>query len=167
MYMCRVFFVFFCKQKTAYEMRISDWSSDVCSSDLAVEPSGQPLLDIAVAAEAFHGLSAERRRQLADPILGDRRHHAAPGGLGLAARGAVEGSGEAEGKRRRRLHVERHIGQHRRPERLVDEVLLEHPAGAAMMQRTRKGEAHPPGRGEGPVEPSQGPPLPDVVNDRT
>src|SRR3546814_5168314 len=27
---------FFCKQKTAYEMRISDWSSDVCSSDLQV-----------------------------------------------------------------------------------------------------------------------------------
>src|SRR3546814_12567170 len=29
-----VWFVFFFKQKTAYEMRISDWSSDVCSSDL-------------------------------------------------------------------------------------------------------------------------------------
>src|SRR3546814_8520134 len=29
-----VLFVFFFKQKTAYEMRISDWSSDVCSSDL-------------------------------------------------------------------------------------------------------------------------------------
>src|SRR3546814_7285369 len=29
------FFVFFFKQKTAYEMRMSDWSSDVCSSDLA------------------------------------------------------------------------------------------------------------------------------------
>src|SRR3546814_2126406 len=28
------FYVFFFKQKTAYEMRISDWSSDVCSSDL-------------------------------------------------------------------------------------------------------------------------------------
>src|SRR3546814_5017116 len=28
---------FFFKQKTAYEMRISDWSSDVCSSDLDVE----------------------------------------------------------------------------------------------------------------------------------
>src|SRR3546814_8379331 len=27
---------FFFKQKTAYEMRISDWSSDVCSSDLSV-----------------------------------------------------------------------------------------------------------------------------------
>src|SRR3546814_2405675 len=32
MLMCRGFF--FVKQKTAYEMRISDWSSDVCSSDL-------------------------------------------------------------------------------------------------------------------------------------
>src|SRR3546814_16323712 len=29
---------FFFKQKTAYEMRISDWSSDVCSSDLAEQP---------------------------------------------------------------------------------------------------------------------------------
>src|SRR3546814_8779070 len=29
------FDIFFFKQKTAYEMRISDWSSDVCSSDLA------------------------------------------------------------------------------------------------------------------------------------
>src|SRR3546814_10055654 len=32
-----VLFVFFFKQKTAYEMRISDWSSDVCSSDLLVD----------------------------------------------------------------------------------------------------------------------------------
>src|SRR3546814_4647076 len=33
---CRIFYsyFFFFKQKTAYEMRISDWSSDVCSSDL-------------------------------------------------------------------------------------------------------------------------------------
>src|SRR3546814_1752652 len=43
MYLCLVLFMyfffvcllFFFKQKTAYEMRISDWSSDVCSSDLA------------------------------------------------------------------------------------------------------------------------------------
>src|SRR3546814_4909021 len=33
LYLCYIFFFFF-KQKTAYEMRISDWSSDVCSSDL-------------------------------------------------------------------------------------------------------------------------------------
>src|SRR3546814_2514750 len=30
-------FLFFFKQKTAYEMRISDWSSDVCSSDLPTD----------------------------------------------------------------------------------------------------------------------------------
>src|SRR3546814_7392403 len=35
---CSLFFFF--KQKTAYEMRISDWSSDVCSSDL--KPDGSP-----------------------------------------------------------------------------------------------------------------------------
>src|SRR3546814_7352924 len=33
-YCCVCVFVFVFKQKTAYEMRISDWSSDVCSSDL-------------------------------------------------------------------------------------------------------------------------------------
>src|SRR3546814_10022105 len=33
-----VCFFFFFKQKTAYEMRISDWSSDVCSSDLVLTP---------------------------------------------------------------------------------------------------------------------------------
>src|SRR3546814_3599177 len=33
-------FLFFFKQKTAYEMRISDWSSDVCSSDLRRPPRG-------------------------------------------------------------------------------------------------------------------------------
>src|SRR3546814_1793270 len=32
--MFTICFFFFFKQKTAYEMRISDWSSDVCSSDL-------------------------------------------------------------------------------------------------------------------------------------
>src|SRR3546814_3149634 len=35
---CAVLFFFFFKQKTAYEMRISDWSSDVCSSDLHHRP---------------------------------------------------------------------------------------------------------------------------------
>src|SRR3546814_7283313 len=34
--LCVVLLFFFFKQKTAYEMRISDWSSDVCSSDLGI-----------------------------------------------------------------------------------------------------------------------------------
>src|SRR3546814_7144876 len=41
-----LYVLFFFKQKTAYEMRISDWSSDVCSSDLA-QP--QPVPQKAVA----------------------------------------------------------------------------------------------------------------------
>src|SRR3546814_3841233 len=43
--------LFFCfKQKTAYEMRMSDWSSDVCSSDLAVCPP--PLTEKPIALDA-------------------------------------------------------------------------------------------------------------------
>src|SRR3546814_1635003 len=53
LYNCYSVFFFF-KQKTAYEMRISDWSSDVCSSDL-----------IARAAEHPHGLALVRRRRMA------------------------------------------------------------------------------------------------------
>src|SRR3546814_4136884 len=36
-YICTKLLFFFFKQKTAYEMRISDWSSDVCSSDLPLK----------------------------------------------------------------------------------------------------------------------------------
>src|SRR3546814_1373959 len=47
-----VVFFFFFKQKTAYEMRISDWSSDVCSSDLlandACHLAGRTLVSAAI-----------------------------------------------------------------------------------------------------------------------
>src|SRR3546814_8941869 len=36
MYGCVFYFFFVCKQRTAYGLRISDWSSDVCSSDLLI-----------------------------------------------------------------------------------------------------------------------------------
>src|SRR3546814_17954516 len=45
-----VCFCFLFKQKTAYEMRISDWSSDVCSSDLVLVD--QPVLPLALAVLA-------------------------------------------------------------------------------------------------------------------
>src|SRR3546814_5129501 len=57
--MCEVLcimIVFFFKQNTAYEMRISDWSSDVCSSDL--DPSN------GVRGRADLGLPSLDRRQL-------------------------------------------------------------------------------------------------------
>src|SRR3546814_2933169 len=49
-------FVFFFKQKTAYEMRISDWSSDVCSSDLKFHVWS--VRSIEEAIELFTGLPA-------------------------------------------------------------------------------------------------------------
>src|SRR3546814_2177800 len=43
---------FFFKQKTAYEMRISDWSSDVCSSDLVKD--GNQRVDLRRAGGVLH-----------------------------------------------------------------------------------------------------------------
>src|SRR3546814_3243512 len=50
-----IMYYFFFKQKTAYEMRISDWSSDVCSSDLSTyirisEKRGGRTLDLRFSA---------------------------------------------------------------------------------------------------------------------
>src|SRR3546814_9074698 len=59
--LCCVFFFFFVKQKTAYEMRISDWSSDVCSSDL-----GDLKRRLAVAADG--GVSAEELQHARDRV---------------------------------------------------------------------------------------------------
>src|SRR3546814_201073 len=57
---------FFCKQKTAYELRISDWSSDVCSSDLVVDDGRQGVTtDVEPGrAEHPHDLRDLHRRQL-------------------------------------------------------------------------------------------------------
>src|SRR3546814_857722 len=60
MYTC--IFVF-CKQKTAYEMRISDWSSGVCSSDLLI-----PDCPAAVRAEPVEALFFLRRREKEQPF---------------------------------------------------------------------------------------------------
>src|SRR3546814_13732796 len=62
--------MFFFKQKTAYEMRISDWSSDVCSSDLAVD---------AGEGRAEFGLDRVQRRAVEQAF-------AAPGDLDIIAR---------------------------------------------------------------------------------
>src|SRR3546814_2500892 len=51
---------FFFKQKTAYEMRISDWSSDVCSSDLAEEQQGR---DRGQRADRLQTLLLHHRRE--------------------------------------------------------------------------------------------------------
>src|SRR3546814_7070693 len=57
---------FCCKKKTAYEMRISDWSADVCSSDLIVAAAWEGKT---VAIGANSGLKLERRRVNGEPRL--------------------------------------------------------------------------------------------------
>src|SRR3546814_11627773 len=83
-----LFFFFFFKQKTAYEMRISDWSSDVCSSDLEAQVSHSPLL-ICDAESASERSAVDRRtnlprryffmRILIVVMLADRRTTDCPG----------------------------------------------------------------------------------------
>src|SRR3546814_2031747 len=58
-------FFFFFKQKTAYEMRISDWSSDVCSSDLLLFPAALTAL-AALALPLLIHLTRRSDRQLLD-----------------------------------------------------------------------------------------------------
>src|SRR3546814_9573587 len=58
-------FFFFFKQKTAYELRISDWSSDVCSSDLPAYFGGyinQNFVEIvaALGLDAGHAITLAR-----------------------------------------------------------------------------------------------------------
>src|SRR3546814_4007451 len=68
--------IVFCKQKTAYEMRISDWSSDVCSSDLI----GQ--FDQLLLVEMGHQPSEQRIRR--PPVIeGDA--------IGIGQHGAFDG----------------------------------------------------------------------------
>src|SRR3546814_2952605 len=62
--------LFFCKQKTAYEMRISDWSSDVCSSDLLRDVSF-----VARCTERNHDLGPRTIPASTNGILGNQHPH--------------------------------------------------------------------------------------------
>src|SRR3546814_5484854 len=69
---------FFCKQKTAYEMRISDWSSDVCSSDLEHRQSDKLITgDVAHYCGSGLGVVAIRLLGCGWPVP----EHAAGGGI--------------------------------------------------------------------------------------
>src|SRR3546814_18256281 len=84
-----MFLVFFFKQKTAYEMRISDWSSDVCSSDLGREVAMPGIARRPVLAAFRRDVQAELRgRRLADRYQ-PRRPPAR--GHGVVQAGAVIG----------------------------------------------------------------------------
>src|SRR3546814_5525210 len=75
------YFLFFFKQKTAYEMRISDWSSDVCSSDLRLPAyRWMYIAPIPLYLSRYCGLSAHRykvcaRGHVVQPELVGTIHH--------------------------------------------------------------------------------------------
>src|SRR3546814_16253065 len=107
--LCSVF-VFFFKQKTAYEMRISDWSSDVCSSDLLVALDREDVVVVATvvgpddlgARLDLDLLRTEGVVDRADPDLDAlhqrRRRRALVQGAAVAGvRGAVVPAGPAAG----------------------------------------------------------------------
>src|SRR3546814_14460566 len=84
-------FIFFFKQKTAYEMRISDWSSDVCSSDLVAEAE----LARDLARGAGHQLHHAARAGVADRLPVELaflpRDRVDEGPVGFVARGDADG----------------------------------------------------------------------------
>src|SRR3546814_5829640 len=85
----RIYFLFyvsffFFKQKTAYEMRISDWSSDVCSSDLIYHPNDGMHLGLVPMIEDVVQRAA-RSRDSQKPGLGTRGS-----GLGKAEKPGID-----------------------------------------------------------------------------
>src|SRR3546814_3523644 len=68
-----VVMMFFFKQKTAYEMRISDWSSDVCSSDLTATPALAQAKSFDVPAQSATTGIAELGRQADIQIVAARK----------------------------------------------------------------------------------------------
>src|SRR3546814_8820217 len=99
------FLVFFFKQKTAYEMRISDWSSDVCSSDLAAIVGmdiGKGRIECDLDTVGFH--------------MRDQSVHALIGGL----ESKILGTCQTFGRRVDPHHP--HRLEHVRPQELVEKI---------------------------------------------
>src|SRR3546814_1556468 len=99
-----MYFFFFFKQKTAYEMRISDWSSDVCSSDLAaLGPADAAHLE-AEGDVVGHRHEREEREVLEDqrgrPLVRPDAAHVAPADAHGALRGLEEEIGRASCRER-------------------------------------------------------------------
>src|SRR3546814_3296536 len=93
-----VFFFFFFKQKTAYEMRISDWSSDVCSSDLgALHLRAQVTRGGQAEDYLVWRFSAPEQLDLLSEIA---RHLDGPAGLTLGQAGVMGALVSAEGRLR-------------------------------------------------------------------
>src|SRR3546814_3315586 len=84
---------FFFKQKTAYEMRISDWSSDVCSSDLHVATAEEALAEIEHDVVLHHQEEALVRRLVEAKLALQFGDELRPQPLGAAVGAGGAGAG--------------------------------------------------------------------------
>src|SRR3546814_2115182 len=78
---------FFCKQNTAYELRISDWSSDVCSSDLDLDARE------IIRVRGDRGIIAEDVAHTVAELQRVEPAHVEPVDAGVAAIGIGENAG--------------------------------------------------------------------------
>src|SRR3546814_780162 len=84
--LCMSFLFFFFKQKTAYEMRISDWSSDVCSADLRALQHRDQLRDAGeLATDQYRDPSGAGRSDAGADGTGRGAGHAQQGPQGISA----------------------------------------------------------------------------------
>src|SRR3546814_8501201 len=136
--------IFFFKQKTSYEMRISDWSSDVCSSDLQAVVDRHMAGGIEAAPDRAVDQRAARRHDMAERL---------PQGAGLVDQIGNRRLGPDDMGRRpfRRLDAERHLllqmtlAQLVLPFRGLDDARLHQPqpdAGHQDRKSTRLNSSH-------------------------
>src|SRR3546814_6391497 len=132
-----VYLIFFFKQKTAYDLRISDWSSDVCSSDLVAQLGGegidQAALDTGLRDHAFalpRVFDAGRVAPARDHRL-ERRPGVAPGEVLAPA------DVEAAVRRLQRRYVQAAFAQHALPGTVGSEL-----RPAADRKSTRLNSSH-------------------------
>src|SRR3546814_4163157 len=112
---------FFFQHKTSYEVRISDWSSDVCSSDLVViheEIAVLKVLAFGNAVRADEKVNLALARHFLRPLLGagrkgaqDRTHIRAQAGQAGFVRAGAADHGEVDAKRRMRPARKLEIGR--------------------------------------------------------
>src|SRR3546814_12206937 len=120
--------IFFFKQKSAYEMRISNWSSDVCSSDLCRTIIGR----VAIGGDAIFGRSLDPRLFLVEDEVDDTRH-------GVGAIGGRRAAGDDLDALDQPLRKSVHVDEpgHRRSDRTLAVEQHERARGAERAQVER------------------------------
>ena len=120
---------------------------------LAIEARHPRLLDVAVAAEALERLAGVRDGPLAEPVLEHRVGDPLELRLALVAGDRfVVGAREAHRADRRRLGLDREVGEHVSHQRLVDQQRAERRALRGVVDRRGDPRAHPGGGAEAAVE---------------